>query len=174
MQGERRQGGGSEPPARGRAVQLPTRRRSPGWWGGGTPLSDDYLQIKVGGDLALFQALGHLLLEAEERNPGPSVCDRPFLRCRANGRVRRLPSRRPHPGLDESERVTGLARAQIEKIAGMLVASKASIFCCMADRARVRFPSAGIPTTRFTQSVGWLHLLMGGLPPRLPCGGWLL
>ena len=25
-----------------------------------------------------------------------------------------------------------------------------------------------------TQSVGWLHLLMGGLPPRLPCGRWLL
>ncbi|MGO4585777.1 hypothetical protein AB4Z38_18140 [Arthrobacter sp. 2RAF6] len=36
-------------------------------------MADEYLQIKVGGDLALFQALGHLLLAEEERNPGSVV-----------------------------------------------------------------------------------------------------
>src|SRR5262249_46099145 len=34
--------------------------------GAGTPLADDFLQIRLGGDLALFRALNRLLLEAEE------------------------------------------------------------------------------------------------------------
>ena len=38
--------------------------------GNGSSLADEFLPIKVGGDLALFQALGHLLLEEEERVPG--------------------------------------------------------------------------------------------------------
>ena len=52
--------------------------------GGGTPLADEYLQIKVGGDLALFQALGHLLLAEEERNPG-TVVDRSFIDAQTDG-----------------------------------------------------------------------------------------
>jgi formate dehydrogenase major subunit len=52
--------------------------------GGGIPLADEYLQIKVGGDLALFQALGHLLLEEEERNPG-TVVDHSFIAAQTDG-----------------------------------------------------------------------------------------
>ena len=42
-------------------------------------MSDQYLQIRVNGDHALFQALGRRLLEAEERAPG-TVLDRDFIR----------------------------------------------------------------------------------------------
>src|SRR4051794_38501401 len=46
--------------------------------GRGTPLADRFLQIKVGGDLALFRAFGKLLLEAEDAAPG-TVLDRAFI-----------------------------------------------------------------------------------------------
>ncbi len=39
--------------------------------GGGTPLTDLFLQIRLGGDLALFRALNRLLLEAEDARPAP-------------------------------------------------------------------------------------------------------
>jgi formate dehydrogenase major subunit len=95
--------------------------------GGGTPLADEYLQIKVGGDLALFQALGHLLLEAEEKNPG-TVVDHSFIAAQTDGFDAYREARRSLDW-DETEKATGLDRAQIEKVASMLVASKASIFC---------------------------------------------
>ncbi|TQJ38613.1 formate dehydrogenase major subunit [Arthrobacter sp. SLBN-112] len=95
--------------------------------GGGTPLADEYLQIKVGGDLALFQALGHLLLEAEEKNPG-TVVDHSFIAAQTDGFDAYREARRTLDW-DETETATGLDRGQIEKVASMLVASKASIFC---------------------------------------------
>ena len=95
--------------------------------GGGTPLADEYLQIKVGGDLALFQALGHLLLAEEERNPG-SVVDRSFIDAQTDGFDAYRDARR-EPDWTEIEKGTGLARKQIEDVAGMLIRSKATIFC---------------------------------------------
>lgn len=38
--------------------------------GRGTSIADQFLQIRPGGDLALFQALNRLLLEAEQQEPG--------------------------------------------------------------------------------------------------------
>lgn len=46
--------------------------------GDGVRLADEFLQIRLGGDLALFQGLGRLLLEAEDRAPG-TVVDRGFV-----------------------------------------------------------------------------------------------
>ncbi|MFL6113541.1 MAG: FdhF/YdeP family oxidoreductase [Catenulispora sp.] len=46
--------------------------------GHGTPLADRFLQIRVGGDLALFRAFGKLLLEAEDAAPG-TVLDHAFI-----------------------------------------------------------------------------------------------
>ena len=59
-----------QPAARGRADELPEPADAHGLVGGGTALADDFLQIRLGGDLALFQALGHLLLEAEDGTRG--------------------------------------------------------------------------------------------------------
>lgn len=95
--------------------------------GSGTTIADEFLQIKVGGDLALFQALGHLLLEEEKRNPG-TVVDHPFITAQTEGFDAYMTAR---GSLDwaETEKATGLDRAQITKIAGMLAASKATIIC---------------------------------------------
>lgn len=90
-------------------------------------VSSDFLQIKVGGDLALFQAFGHLLLKAEEQDPG-RVIDRDFIDSSTAGfeAYRRA---RQHIDWDATEQATGLSRAQITEIAQLLIASKATIFC---------------------------------------------
>ena len=48
------------------------------WLGRGTPLADEFAQVRLGGDLALFHGLGRYLLEAEDTAPG-TVLDRAFL-----------------------------------------------------------------------------------------------
>lgn len=98
-----------------------------GYIGEGATISDHFLQIKVGGDLALFQALGHLLLQEEKRAPG-TVVDRPFVESRTEG-FEAYAAARAHIDWDETERATGLSRLEIATVANLLVASKGTIVC---------------------------------------------
>jgi molybdopterin-dependent oxidoreductase alpha subunit len=59
-------------------------QRPSGLIGRGTTLSDQFLQIRVNGDLALFQALGRRLLDAEDAAPG-SVLDHDFIAAHTHG-----------------------------------------------------------------------------------------
>ncbi|WP_284985935.1 FdhF/YdeP family oxidoreductase [Arthrobacter sp. fls2-241-R2A-172] len=95
--------------------------------GGGTTIADEFLQIKVGGDLALFQALGHLLLEEEKLNPG-TVVDQSFISQQTAGFAAYAEARSTVDWY-ETERATGLGRAEITKVAKMMAASKATIIC---------------------------------------------
>ena len=95
--------------------------------GNGTNLADEFLQIKVGADLALFQALGHLLLEEEERVPG-SVVDHDFVAANTDG-IDAYRAARKTIDWDETEAATGLSRLEIAKVAQMMVQSKATIIC---------------------------------------------
>lgn len=95
--------------------------------GGGTTIADEFLQIKVGGDLALFQALGHLLLEEEKLNQG-TVVDHSFITQQTEG-FAAYAEARSVVDWDETERATGLTRAEITKAAKMMAASKATIIC---------------------------------------------
>ncbi|MGJ8721298.1 MAG: FdhF/YdeP family oxidoreductase, partial [Salinibacterium amurskyense] len=95
--------------------------------GGGTNLADEFLQIKVGADLALFQALGHLLLEEEERVPG-SVIDHEFVAANTDG-IDAYRAARKTIDWDETEAASGLSRLEIAKVAHMMVESKATIIC---------------------------------------------
>ncbi len=95
--------------------------------GGGTTIADEFLQIKVGGDLALFQALGHLLLEEEKLNPG-TVVDHSFISQQTEG-FAAYAEARSVVDWEETERATGLTRAEITTAAKMMAASKATIIC---------------------------------------------
>jgi formate dehydrogenase major subunit len=95
--------------------------------GEGTALTDEFLQIKIGGDLALLQALGHLLLAEEDRNPG-SVLDSAFIKEHTDG-FQAYREARGTLVWEETGKATGLSREQIETVAGMLIESKATIFC---------------------------------------------
>ena len=98
--------------------------------GHGVPIADEFVQIRLGGDMALFAGLGRLLLEADDRSAG----QRP--------RPRRS-STQHCAGFDEYERqtravdldtvteATGISREQFERVAQMLIASNAR---CSAGR----------------------------------------
>jgi formate dehydrogenase major subunit len=103
-----------------------------GLTGIGTGLADLHLPVKVNGDLALFQAIGHLLLRAEDdaaRNGrAGTVLDLDFIKQHTTGFVEWAAHLRQ---LDwaKVEGATGLRRADIEKAADMFVASKATVNC---------------------------------------------
>jgi molybdopterin-dependent oxidoreductase alpha subunit len=54
------------------------------WLGRGTAIADLYLQVRVGGDVALLQGIAKAVLEEEDRRPG-RVLDWPFLSSRTTG-----------------------------------------------------------------------------------------
>ncbi len=95
--------------------------------GKGTPLADEFAQIRLGGDLALFQAVGHLLLAWEEEAPG-AIVDREFVQSATYGfddyakHLREI-------DWPETERATGLPREQIERVARMIATSERTIYC---------------------------------------------
>ncbi|HEY3006140.1 MAG TPA: FdhF/YdeP family oxidoreductase [Kribbellaceae bacterium] len=90
-----------------------------GWLGHGTALADEYLQIRIGGDQALFQALGHLLIEA-------GAIDKEFIARHTSGfdAYRAQVSEVDWPTI---ETATGLTRADIERLAGLFIRSNATV-----------------------------------------------
>jgi molybdopterin-dependent oxidoreductase alpha subunit len=97
--------------------------------GRGTPLADRFLQIKVAGDLAFFQAVNRLLLEADESTPG-GVFDRDFLEAHTTGLREAVAVWRALDWADVTA-ATGLDRAQI---AGFVddVREASSVIVCWA------------------------------------------
>ncbi|UFU03741.1 FdhF/YdeP family oxidoreductase [Ruania suaedae] len=92
----------------------------------GTQLADDFLQIRLGGDQALFQALGALLLEAEGHRGG--VLDHDFLASSVSG-LEQYAAHVAALDWDEVATATGLERRQIESLADRLIGSSATVVC---------------------------------------------
>ncbi|GAP56532.1 uncharacterized oxidoreductase Mb2924c [Arthrobacter sp. Hiyo6] len=83
--------------------------------GHGTQIADQFLQIRLGGDMALLQAVSKRVLDAEARNPG-TVLDHQFLQEHCQG----LEELKEHLAeLDEGEvlEATGLRREEIDELA---------------------------------------------------------
>lgn len=93
----------------------------------GITIADDFLQIRLGGDMALFQGLAQLLFEAEDRAAG-TVVDRMFVDTHTAGFAEYEKQMRA-VDLDEVLLATGLTRAQLEHTARLLAASEATIIC---------------------------------------------
>jgi molybdopterin-dependent oxidoreductase alpha subunit len=89
--------------------------------GGGTALADRYLQIRVGGDLALFQAIGALLLRW-------GAVDEAFVEAHTEGFADYAATA---AALDWSlvDAATGLGRDEIEETARLVADSPATIVC---------------------------------------------
>jgi molybdopterin-dependent oxidoreductase alpha subunit len=95
--------------------------------GHGTGLADELVRIRSGGDLALWQAVGQLLLRAEAAAPG-TVLDRDFIDRHTVG----FEEWARHVEEVDRESVlaaTGLEWEQIEKVAAMLASSKRIVHC---------------------------------------------
>jgi molybdopterin-dependent oxidoreductase alpha subunit len=95
--------------------------------GQGVSIADEFVQIRLGGDMALFAGLGRLLLEADDRAPG-SVIDQAFVdaHCAGFDEYRR---RTVEVDLDTVLAATGLQRNQLDRVAAMLMASERTVVC---------------------------------------------
>ncbi|HEY8374664.1 MAG TPA: FdhF/YdeP family oxidoreductase [Pseudonocardiaceae bacterium] len=127
-----------------------------GLLGRGTPLADEFCQIRIGGDQAFFQALGHLLLAAEESAPG-TVVDRDFVERHTHGfaeyaaHVRDL----DWAAVDEA---TGLPREQIVRVSRMLAESERTVVCWAMGLTQHRH---AVPTIREIVNVMLLRGMIG-------------
>ncbi|GAA3459243.1 FdhF/YdeP family oxidoreductase [Saccharothrix longispora] len=118
--------------------------------GAGTQLADEFLQIRLGGDQALFQAVGNLLLTW-------GAVDEEFVEGRTDGfdayaeHVRDL-------DWDAVDAATGLPRAQVELLARMLADSERTIFCWAMGLTQHRH---SVPTIREIANVALLRGMIG-------------
>ncbi|EID10361.1 FdhF/YdeP family oxidoreductase [Mycolicibacterium phlei] len=95
--------------------------------GHGVPIADEFVQIRLGGDMALFAGLGRLLLEADDRAPG-TVVDRDFVDAHCAG-FAEYESRTRAVDLDTVLEATGIDRAQLQRVADMMIASERTVVC---------------------------------------------
>lgn len=111
--------------------------------GKGTVIADQFLKIRPGGDLALFQMLNKLLIEAEDAAPG-TVLDREFIETHTTG----YDAFAAHTRTLTWEHVlaaTGLARTEVEELARLVMASDRIIVCWAMGLTQHRH---GVPTIR--------------------------
>lgn len=95
--------------------------------GHGVPIADEFVQIRLGGDMALFAGLGRLLLEADDRAPG-TVVDRAFVDAHC-ANFAEYEARTRAVDIDTVLEATGIERAQFELMAQMMIASERTIVC---------------------------------------------
>jgi formate dehydrogenase major subunit len=103
-------------------------QRARGLLGGGTPLADELLQVKVGTDLALFQWVNRRLFELDREQGG--VVDRVFLAEHADG-LDALEQHLADVDADELASATGVPAEALERFA-QLVAGRSKIIICWA------------------------------------------
>ncbi|MEU3408980.1 FdhF/YdeP family oxidoreductase [Streptomyces sp. NPDC006670] len=88
----------------------------------GTPLNDLFLQIRIGGDQALFRLLNKLVIETD------GALDEAFIREHTHG-YEELAAAAKDADWDETLKATGLTRPEIERALAMILASKRTIVC---------------------------------------------
>ncbi|WP_128801149.1 MULTISPECIES: FdhF/YdeP family oxidoreductase [unclassified Streptomyces] len=111
--------------------------------GRGTDIADQFLQIRPGGDLALFQALNLLLVEAEDKEPG-TVLDREFIEAHTTGYDSFVEHIR-ETSWDAVLEATGLSRDEIERVHERVLASRSVIVCWAMGLTQHKH---GVPTIR--------------------------
>lgn len=88
----------------------------------GAALTDLFLQIRIGGDQALFRLLNKLILQTE------GAVDEPFVAEHTHG-YEAFAAAAAEADWDETLAATGLDRAAIEQALAMVLASKRTIVC---------------------------------------------
>ena len=103
-------------------VRFRNPQRARGLLGRGTPLTDLFLQIRLGGDQALFRMLCRLVLEAD------GGVDTAFVREHTDGFEEFAAAARA-ADWTETLRATGLRREEIEQAARLVLASRRPVVC---------------------------------------------
>ncbi|MFE1149965.1 FdhF/YdeP family oxidoreductase [Streptomyces albidoflavus] len=95
--------------------------------GQGVQIADRFLHIRPGGDLALFQGLNRLLLEAEDARPG-EVLAREFIESDTSG-FEEFAEHARQVGWEDVLAATGLTRAEVEAVRDDVLRSERVIVC---------------------------------------------
>lgn len=93
---------------------------------GGTKLADEFVQVRLGGDQALFQAVGKHLLEAEAQGGG--VLDEGFIAEHTSG-FDAYRAAMADASWPELVRATGVTEKTLRRVGEAVRASKATIVC---------------------------------------------
>ncbi|TDC85828.1 FdhF/YdeP family oxidoreductase [Micromonospora sp. KC606] len=118
-------------------------QKASGLVGRGTVIADQFVQIRPGGDLALFQMLNRLLLEADDA-AGGGVLDRGYIERYTTG----FEAFAQHIRTVTWAQVlsaTGLPRSEIEEVHRRVLASKSVIVCWAMGLTQQKH---GVPTIR--------------------------
>jgi molybdopterin-dependent oxidoreductase alpha subunit len=111
--------------------------------GRGTRIADQFLQIRPGGDLALFKALNLLLLEAEAAKPD-TVLDHEFIQTHTSG-FADFAEQAQKVSWEDILIATGLTREEIERVHERVLHSQRIIVCWAMGLTQQRH---GVPTIR--------------------------
>lgn len=95
--------------------------------GHGIRIADRFLQIRLGGDLALFQGLNRLLLEAEQARPG-TVLDHEFIRANTSG-FEQFAQHVRGISWESIVTATGLTREEIEGVRDEVLGRERIVVC---------------------------------------------
>jgi len=120
-----------------------------------TPLASNFLQVRINGDMPLFQGIMKALLEREASAPG-MVLDQDFIREHTTG-FESLRSQVESIGWDFIEEHSGISRTDICEIASLLDRDTPFISCWAMGLTQHRNAVATI------QQVVNLHLLLGAI-----------
>jgi len=136
-------------------IRFKNPQKPSGVIGRGTPIADVFLKIRPGGDLALFQMLNRLLLEAEDADPG-TVLDHDYIAANTTG-FEEFAAHTRTVTWEHVLEATGLTREEIEGVHREVLAAKSVIVCWAMGLTQHKH---GVPTIR--ELVSFL-LLRGNL-----------
>ncbi|MEU1576723.1 FdhF/YdeP family oxidoreductase [Streptomyces collinus] len=118
-------------------------QRPSGMLGSGTQLTDLFLQIRLGGDQALFQAFNRMLLEAEDDAPG-TVLDHDFITAHTHG-FDDFADQARKTSWDDVLAATGLPEQQIREAFQEVLAAERIVVCWAMGLTQHRH---SVPTIR--------------------------
>ncbi|MER5696839.1 FdhF/YdeP family oxidoreductase [Streptomyces mirabilis] len=118
-------------------------QRPSGVLGGGTRLADQFLQIRLGGDQALFQAFNRMLLEAENEAPG-TVLDTAFIDRYTHG-FEEFAEQARKASWSDILQATGLPEEEIRAAFGHVLAAEKIVVCWAMGLTQHRH---SVPTIR--------------------------
>ncbi|MFE4214427.1 FdhF/YdeP family oxidoreductase [Streptomyces sp. NPDC056844] len=118
-------------------------QKARGLIGQGVEIADRFLHIRAGGDLALFQGLNRLLLEAEDERPG-QVLDHDFIGTNTSG-FEAFAEHAREISWDDVITATGLTREEIEAVGADVLRSERVIVCWAMGVTQHKH---GVPTIR--------------------------
>ncbi|MEN8185088.1 MAG: FdhF/YdeP family oxidoreductase, partial [Myxococcota bacterium] len=125
------------------------------WFGSGTPLASHFLQVRVGGDIALLKGVMQEILRLESRSPG-RVLDHAFLDAHTTGFADfEAALEREDPALLEAE--SGIGREAMRELAELYARSERVIVCWAMGLTQHRFGVENV------QEIVNLLLLRGNL-----------